>query len=243
MFEFILIFWARFFQLDPARTTVLAVGGSLGAKSINEALRKDLDRFGASGLQLIWQTGKPFEAEGSKAAEGKGNVWCGPFITQMEQAYAAADLVISRAGAMAIAELCITGKPAVLVPFPFAAEDHQTHNARQLADQGAGIMVADAEAMDKLVPQVIDAHITSRFLFYFVLWLASFVLLLGLNWGRQPEILSAVTTSPGDPSTAPPGPSDGLCWGGGGRTRPKPGPATADTGRGCCGPMCRLRRL
>ncbi len=146
----------RFFQLDPARTTVLAVGGSLGAKSINEALRKDLAMFGNAGMQLIWQTGKPFEAEGKHAAEGKANVWCGPFITQMEQAYAAADIVISRAGAMAIAELCITGKPAVLVPFPHAAEDHQTHNARQLADKGAGIMVTDAEAAGKLVAQVID---------------------------------------------------------------------------------------
>ena len=146
----------HFFGLEPARTTVLSVGGSLGAKSINEAIRKDLAMFGDAGLQLIWQTGKPFEAEGKVATSGKKNVWCGPFITQMEQAYAAADIVISRAGAMAIAELSITGKPAVLVPFPFAAEDHQTHNARALSDHGAGILVTDAEAAVKLVPQVMD---------------------------------------------------------------------------------------
>jgi UDP-N-acetylglucosamine--N-acetylmuramyl-(pentapeptide) pyrophosphoryl-undecaprenol N-acetylglucosamine transferase len=134
---------------------VLSVGGSLGAKSINEAIRKDHSMFGEAGLQLIWQTGKPFESEGKLAAQGKSNIWCGTFITEMDQAYAAADIVISRAGAMAIAELCITGKPAVLVPFPFAAEDHQTHNARQLADRGAGILVTDAEAGMKLVPQVV----------------------------------------------------------------------------------------
>jgi UDP-N-acetylglucosamine--N-acetylmuramyl-(pentapeptide) pyrophosphoryl-undecaprenol N-acetylglucosamine transferase len=145
----------RFFGLEPQHTTVLSVGGSLGAKSINEALRKDLAMFGEAGLQVIWQTGKPFEGEGKQVADGKANVWCGAFITQMEQAYAAADVVISRAGAMAIAELCITGKPAVLVPFPYAAEDHQTHNARQLADRRAGILVTDADAAKELVPTVV----------------------------------------------------------------------------------------
>jgi UDP-N-acetylglucosamine--N-acetylmuramyl-(pentapeptide) pyrophosphoryl-undecaprenol N-acetylglucosamine transferase len=145
----------RFFGLDPQRITVLSVGGSLGAKSINEAIRKDIAQFGEAGLQLIWQTGKPFAEEGRAAAEGRPHIWADPFITQMEYAYAAADLVISRAGAMAIAELCITGKPAVLVPFPHAAEDHQTVNARKLADKEAGILITDAEALVKLVPTVV----------------------------------------------------------------------------------------
>ena len=146
----------RFFGLDPQRTTVLSVGGSLGAKSINEALRKDIALFGKSGLQLVWQTGKPFAEEGRKAAEGMQHVWVDTFITQMEYAYAAADLVISRAGAMAIAELCITAKPAVLVPFPHAAEDHQTVNARQLEQKGAGLLIADADAGEQLVPAVVN---------------------------------------------------------------------------------------
>jgi UDP-N-acetylglucosamine--N-acetylmuramyl-(pentapeptide) pyrophosphoryl-undecaprenol N-acetylglucosamine transferase len=145
----------RFFGLDPLRTTVLSVGGSLGAKSINEALRNDIAGFEASGVQLIWQTGKPFADAGRSAAAGRQGIWVDSFITKMEYAYAAADLVISRAGAMAIAELCISAKPAVLVPFPHAAEDHQTVNARQLEQKGAGILIADSDATTSLVKTVL----------------------------------------------------------------------------------------
>lgn len=146
----------RFFGLDPAKKTVLSVGGSLGAKSINEALDKSLDQFAANNLQLIWQTGKPYASSAKEAASGKANIWVNDFINQMEYAYAAADLVISRSGAMAIAELCVMKKAAVFVPFPYAAEDHQTANAQNLVNKNAGIMIKDGEALSKLVPSIIE---------------------------------------------------------------------------------------
>jgi UDP-N-acetylglucosamine--N-acetylmuramyl-(pentapeptide) pyrophosphoryl-undecaprenol N-acetylglucosamine transferase len=144
-----------FFGLNPAKKTVLSIGGSLGAKSINEALDKDLEEFEKNNLQLIWQTGKPYAAKGKERAGGKSNVWVNDFINQMEYAYAAADLVISRSGAMAIAELCVTGKAVIFVPFPFAAEDHQTVNAQSLVNKKAGIMIKDGDALTQLVPLVI----------------------------------------------------------------------------------------
>ncbi len=145
----------QFFGLDASKTTVLTIGGSLGAKSINEAWEKNLDTFTNAGYQLIWQTGKPFADRGKKAAEGNPQVWVSHFIAQMEYAYAAADIVVSRSGAMAIAELCVVQKPAVFVPFPYAAEDHQTVNAKHLVAQDAGLMIADNEAAAKLVPAVL----------------------------------------------------------------------------------------
>jgi UDP-N-acetylglucosamine--N-acetylmuramyl-(pentapeptide) pyrophosphoryl-undecaprenol N-acetylglucosamine transferase len=145
----------RFFGLDPAKKTVLSIGGSLGAKSINEALANQLEAFAANGLQLIWQTGKPYAVQAKQRAAGHAMVWANDFITQMEYAYAAADIVISRSGAMAIAELCLVKKPVVLVPYPFAAEDHQTVNAGHLVQQNAGLMVKDSEADKELVPAVL----------------------------------------------------------------------------------------
>lgn len=145
----------KFFGLDPLKKTVLVVGGSLGAKSINEAVDTGIDEFANNNLQLIWQTGKPYAAQGKTRANGKANVWVNEFIMQMEQAYAAADVVISRAGAMAIAEICLIAKPAVFVPFPFAAEDHQTVNAQHLVSKNAGLMVKDGEAKDKLVNTIL----------------------------------------------------------------------------------------
>lgn len=145
----------KFFGLDPSKKTVLSIGGSLGAKSINEALGKGLDVFEQNDLQLIWQTGKPYAETGKKLARGKTNVWTGDFINQMEYAYAAADLVISRSGAMAVAELCVMKKVVVFVPFPFAAEDHQTVNAQNLVNKNAGILIPDKEALEKLVPFVL----------------------------------------------------------------------------------------
>ena len=145
----------KFFGLDPAKKTVLSIGGSLGAKSINEALDKSLEEFEKNNLQLIWQTGKPFAARGKEHAAGKNNIWANDFITQMQYAYAAGDLVISRSGAMAIAELCVVKKPVVFVPFPFAAEDHQTVNAQSLVNKNAGIMIKDSETLDRLVPAII----------------------------------------------------------------------------------------
>jgi UDP-N-acetylglucosamine--N-acetylmuramyl-(pentapeptide) pyrophosphoryl-undecaprenol N-acetylglucosamine transferase len=145
----------KFFGLDPAKKTVLSVGGSLGAKSINEALDKNLDLFEQNNLQLIWQTGKPYVEKAKHTTKGKPGIWANDFIAQMEFAYAAADLVISRSGAMAIAELCVMKKAAVFVPFPFAAEDHQTVNAQNLVNKNAGIMIKDSEALALLVPSII----------------------------------------------------------------------------------------
>src|SRR5882757_7038326 len=135
----------RFFGLDPAKPTLLCTGGSLGAKGINEAIAAGLEEFGRSGMQLIWQTGKPFAEKAAALCAGKPHIWTRDFITQMEYAFPAGDTVISRSGAMSIAELCVAGKAVVFVPFPFAAEDHQTANARNLVDKGAGLLVKDSE--------------------------------------------------------------------------------------------------
>jgi UDP-N-acetylglucosamine--N-acetylmuramyl-(pentapeptide) pyrophosphoryl-undecaprenol N-acetylglucosamine transferase len=144
-----------FFGLDISKPIVLVTGGSLGARGINDAIALHLDLFGDNGLQLIWQTGKLFSESAKKAATGKTNIWINDFITRMEYAYAAADVVVSRAGAMAIAELCVVKKPVVFVPFPFAAEDHQTANAMKLVNKKAALMITDKEANEKLVNTVI----------------------------------------------------------------------------------------
>src|SRR5690349_7009032 len=145
----------EFFGLNPAMKTVFVTGGSLGAKGINEAIDANVDAFTKNNVQLIWQTGKPYAEKASARAAENRNIWANSFITQMEYAYAAADVVISRAGAMSVAELCVAKKPVVFVPFPFAAEDHQTANAQNLVNKQAGIMIKDSEAKEKLVPAVI----------------------------------------------------------------------------------------
>lgn len=143
----------KFFGLQPGKPVLLAVGGSLGARSINEAMGKGLDELVSSGLQVIWQTGRT-DSERWKSLSRPG-VWINEFIIEMEKAYAAADLVISRAGAMAIAELCVVGKPVLFVPYPFAAEDHQTVNAMDLVKKDAALMVKDSEARDQLIPAIL----------------------------------------------------------------------------------------
>jgi UDP-N-acetylglucosamine--N-acetylmuramyl-(pentapeptide) pyrophosphoryl-undecaprenol N-acetylglucosamine transferase len=145
----------RFFELDPAKKTVLATGGSLGAKGINKAIHAHIEEFKKNDVQLIWQTGKPFAPKASELAVEYKNIWVNSFIGQMEYAYAAADVVISRAGAMAIAELCVVKKPVVFVPYPHAAEDHQTVNAQNLVNKNAGLMIRDSEAKEQLVSTVI----------------------------------------------------------------------------------------
>jgi UDP-N-acetylglucosamine--N-acetylmuramyl-(pentapeptide) pyrophosphoryl-undecaprenol N-acetylglucosamine transferase len=145
----------QLFGLDVAKKTVLVVGGSLGAKSMNEAVDAGIDEFAKNNLQLIWQTGKPYALQAKAIAKDRSNIWVNDFITQMEYAYAAADVIISRAGAMAIAEICLVGKPVVFVPFPFAAEDHQTVNAQHLVSKQAGMMVKDSEAKGKLLNTII----------------------------------------------------------------------------------------
>ena len=145
----------HFFGLQPGKKTVLIVGGSLGARSINEAVAKGLDKLLQADLQLIWQTGKTNAANWKEQAANRPTIWVNDFITQMEMAYAAADMVISRAGAMAIAELCVVKKPVLFVPYPFAAEDHQTVNAKNLVEKNAALMVKDSEAMEKVIPTVL----------------------------------------------------------------------------------------
>lgn len=146
----------RYFGLNPQHKTVLSIGGSLGAKSINEALDKHLDEFERNDLQLIWQTGIPYAQKAKERAAGKKGIYVDDFITEMQYAYAAADLVISRSGAMAISELCVMGKPSLFVPYPFAAEDHQTANAQNLVNKEAALMIKDDEALDRLVPTIIE---------------------------------------------------------------------------------------
>jgi UDP-N-acetylglucosamine--N-acetylmuramyl-(pentapeptide) pyrophosphoryl-undecaprenol N-acetylglucosamine transferase len=146
----------RFFSLDENKKTVLVVGGSLGARSINEAIDKHLDKLLAKNLQVIWQTGKAYAAKAAERAVENKSVWANAFINQMEYAYAAADVVVSRSGAMVIAELCVVKKPVLFVPYPFAAEDHQTVNAMKLVKKNAALMVNDSEAIDKVVPMILD---------------------------------------------------------------------------------------
>ena len=145
------------FGLLPDKQTVLIVGGSLGANSINDVIMQNLKHFNELGIQLIWQTGKSQSAKYLNAAKSFSNVYVNSFLNDMSAAYMAADMVVSRAGAMSVAEIAITGKPCVFVPYPFAAEDHQTFNAKTLVDDGAAFMVKDAMVKDALVPLITDA--------------------------------------------------------------------------------------
>lgn len=146
----------QYMGMDTDATTLLVVGGSLGAQSINEAIDAGLATLVQSGLQVIWQTGKNYfeQAQKSAAAYGK-KVKVFDFIREMEFGYAAADVIISRAGALAIAELCIVAKPVLFVPYPFAAEDHQTSNAAALVAHGAAEMVRNSDAKNDLIPKVL----------------------------------------------------------------------------------------
>ncbi|HRQ49699.1 MAG TPA: undecaprenyldiphospho-muramoylpentapeptide beta-N-acetylglucosaminyltransferase [Agriterribacter sp.] len=145
----------RFFGLDPQKKTILVTGGSLGARSINEAIAAHITEFEKNNLQLIWQTGRLFADEAKQLAQGKDNIWTNDFITGMENAFAAADVVVSRSGAMSVAELCVTGQAVIFVPFPFAAEDHQTVNAIRLAEQQAAWIVKDSEVNSILTARAI----------------------------------------------------------------------------------------
>lgn len=139
--------------LDPAKKTILLVGGSLGARTINESVLQHLDLVRSSNVQFIWQTGKYYSAEIAKRLQGMEipNLKVTDFITDMGVAYRAADLVISRAGASSISEFCLIGKPVILVPSPNVAEDHQTKNALALSTKDAAIYVKDSEAPSTLL--------------------------------------------------------------------------------------------
>ncbi|MDE3145501.1 MAG: UDP-N-acetylglucosamine--N-acetylmuramyl-(pentapeptide) pyrophosphoryl-undecaprenol N-acetylglucosamine transferase, partial [Bacteroidota bacterium] len=136
--------------LDEKKKTLFVVGGSLGAKSINDVIASHLPEIENLNFQLIWQTGKNNAAEYIVKGKAYKNVWVSEFIKEMEMAYAAADTVISRSGAMSVSELCVSDKAVVFVPFPHAAEDHQTSNAKNLVDKNAALMVKDSEAKEKL---------------------------------------------------------------------------------------------
>lgn len=146
----------QFFGLKPEFKTVFVFGGSLGAQSINETIEANIEVFRKNDLQLIWQTGKGFSAKAAAIEEENSQMWTNAFIAKMENAYAAADIVVCRAGAMTVAEICVVKKAAIFVPFPYAAEDHQTVNAMALVNKEAALMVRDAEVQAILIPTILD---------------------------------------------------------------------------------------
>ena len=145
----------KFFGLDPAKKTLLVVGGSLGARTLNQATAAALPRLRAAGVQLIWQTGKLYFPEAREQADQANNLHALEFIQRMDLAYAAADVVISRAGALSVSELCLIGKASILVPSPNVAEDHQTKNALALVSQGAALLITDEYAPARLYNEVL----------------------------------------------------------------------------------------
>lgn len=148
----------RSMGLDPTKKTILLVGGSLGARTINESVLQHLGLVKSTDIQFIWQTGKYYSAEIAERLKGQTipNLKVTDFITDMGAAYKAADLVISRAGASSISEFCLIGKPVILVPSPNVAEDHQTKNALALSTKDAAIYVKDAEAPSTLLQIAIE---------------------------------------------------------------------------------------
>ncbi len=146
----------KFFHLTADKPTVLVIGGSLGARSINDVVAKHLGEFQPLGIQLIWQTGKTTASFYLSKAKSLHNVWANDFINDMDKAYAAADVVVSRAGAMSVAELCVAKKPVIFVPYPFAAEDHQTVNAEYLVSRNAALMVKDDVVRNRLFDKIIS---------------------------------------------------------------------------------------
>lgn len=147
-----------FFNLKANAKVILSVGGSLGARTINQSIEARLPEIAQSKVQLIWQTGKHFkdQAEEAVKAAGASNVYVTDFISRMDMAYTAANLVISRAGASTISELCLIAKPTILVPSPNVAEDHQTKNAQALEKNGAAVMVRDSEAKATLIDKALE---------------------------------------------------------------------------------------
>lgn len=143
------------FGLHAGLPVILVVGGSLGALSVNKAIAASLAEIVGNSTQMVWQTGRQFYSQAEAAAAAyAGRVKAVDFIDRMEFAYAAADIIISRAGALAVTELCIAAKPVIFVPFPYAAENHQESNAMALVSQGAAVMVKDSELATKLVEQL-----------------------------------------------------------------------------------------
>jgi len=140
------------FGLQEGKPILFVTGGSLGARGVNRGIEAALKDFQAAGIQVIWQTGTPYLQQAQDAVARLNYTDCKvhEFVGKMDYAYAVADLVVARAGAISVSELCLVQKPAILVPLPTAAEDHQTHNARALTDRGAAVLVKDADAVQDL---------------------------------------------------------------------------------------------
>lgn len=139
------------FGLDPNKPVIAILGGSLGARTLNEAVEQNAHLLAEKDVQILWQCGRFYEEQyTSGKAAALPNVHLRPFIDRMDLAYSVADVVIARAGALTISELCLVGKPSVLVPSPNVAEDHQTKNAQALVNKGAAVMVRDADAADQM---------------------------------------------------------------------------------------------
>lgn len=147
-----------YFGLDELKPVVLIVGGSQGARSINIAIKNNLSKFIEYDIQIVWQCGKLFynEANEKISSLNKTGLKLFDFINRMDLAYACADVIVSRAGASTVSELCIIGKPAILVPLPTAAEDHQTHNCKALVEKDAAILIHDNKVNDDLVSTAIE---------------------------------------------------------------------------------------
>lgn len=148
----------QFFGLSADKPTVLVIGGSQGARTLNESIEQGLSAFVNAGIQVLWQTGTGFIDRARKAVTDAGTSLIKPydFIYEMDKAYAVADVVVSRAGALSVSELCLVGRPAILVPLPTAAEDHQTKNAMSLVELNAALLVKDQVARTELVTQTIQ---------------------------------------------------------------------------------------
>jgi UDP-N-acetylglucosamine--N-acetylmuramyl-(pentapeptide) pyrophosphoryl-undecaprenol N-acetylglucosamine transferase len=145
-----------FFGLDDSKKTILVIGGSLGARTINESILQGLSKIDTEQYNLIWQTGKNFIEIAKKAVEGRKSTYVSDFVYQMDLAYAVADIVISRAGALSVSELCLAAKPTIFVPSPNVSEDHQTKNAMALVSVGAAQMVTDVAARTSLVDELLN---------------------------------------------------------------------------------------
>jgi UDP-N-acetylglucosamine--N-acetylmuramyl-(pentapeptide) pyrophosphoryl-undecaprenol N-acetylglucosamine transferase len=141
------------FGLSSLQRTVLVIGGSLGAKTLNDSMLKNLEQISNGQLQFIWQCGKGYiDQINESLSKVPEQIKLMPFISQMDAAYAAADIVVSRAGALSVSELCLIGKPVILVPSPNVSEDHQTKNAMALVSSAAAILIRDTDAREDLVP-------------------------------------------------------------------------------------------
>lgn len=145
----------EFFKLDPKKQTMLIIGGSLGARTINESIKAGIDQLVSQDIQVIWQTGEYYYESIKNEIPAHDNVRIMPFLKEMVYGYAAADIVVSRAGALSIAELMLTAKASILVPSPNVAEDHQTKNAMALVKNDAAVLVKDNESKEKLVVEAI----------------------------------------------------------------------------------------